>query len=157
MSLPYLRVLLVFLCLTNSAFAQTGEVQNETIVVEKNKQLDLPAANREFEKIPDPQPQTLPTDSKYQLKDIGIVLPQFDTKVKVPTTKTDDPVQISKGYVKAGFGNYATTYLEAFVHTGKKKNYAAGARFKHLSSANGPYKGVKNSLNELDLQGKYWG
>jgi len=147
----------VLLCASSLAFAQTGgEVQNETIVVEKNKLLDLPLANREFEKISDPQPQAIPTTSKYQVQDISIVLPQFDTKVKVPTTKTDEPIEIHNGYVKAGFGNYATTYLEGFIHTGKKKNYSAGAHFKHLSSANGPYKGVKNSLNSLDLQGKYW-
>ncbi len=152
-----LYVLALFLLGWNTVSAQTGgEVQNETIVIEKNKQLDLPTANREFEKISDPQPQPIPPDNKYQLQEIGITLPQFDTKVKVPTTKTDDPVEIHNGYVKAGFGNYVTPYLEAFVHTGKKKNYAAGARFKHLSSANGPYKGVKNSLNDIDLQGKYW-
>jgi len=148
---------ILLVCVSSYAWAQTGgEVQSETIVIEKEKKLELPPANREFEKIQDPQPQVAPTNSKYQTQDIGIVLPQFDTKVKVPTTKTDDPVEIHNHYVKAGFGNYATPYLEAFFHTGKQKNYAAGARLKHLSSANGPYKGVKNSLNEIDLQGKYW-
>ncbi len=148
---------LLFVCGSYSVMAQTGgEVQNETIVIEKDKKLELPPANREFEKVPDPQPQAAPTNSKYQTQDIGIVLPQFDTKVKVPTTKTDDPVEIHNHYVKAGLGNYTTPYLEAFFHTGKQKNYSAGARIKHLSSNNGPYKGVKNSVNEIDLQGKYW-
>jgi hypothetical protein len=151
------RACLLLVCASSYVMAQTaGEVQSETVVIEKEKKLELPPANREFENVPDPQPQALPTNSKYQTQDIGIVLPQFDTKVKVPTTKTDEPVQIYKHYVKAGFGNYATPYLEAFLHTGKQKNYSAGARLKHLSSINGPYKGVKNSLNEIDLQGKYW-
>ena len=153
-------ILPVFILLiggANVAMAQTGgEVQSETVVIEKDKKLELPPANREFEKVSDPQPQPSQTNSKYQTQDIGIVLPQFDTKVKVPTTKTDDPVEIHNHYVKAGFGNYTTPYLEAFFHTGKQKNYSAGARVKHLSSANGPYKGVKNSMNEFDLQGKYW-
>ncbi|MDB5273502.1 MAG: putative integral outer membrane protein [Chitinophagaceae bacterium] len=148
----------VFVVLGSSyVLAQSGgEVQSETVVIEKEKKLELPPANREFEKIPDPQPQVAPTNSKYQTQEIGIVLPQFDTKVKVPTTKTDEPVEIHNNYIKAGFGNYVTPYLEGFVHTGKQKNYSLGARFKHLSSANGPYKGVKNSVNEIDLQGKYW-
>lgn len=149
-------MLLLFCCVANSMAQTGGEVQSETIVIEKNKQLDLPMANREFEKIPDPQPQPVQGNSKYETEEIGIVLPQFDTKVKVPTTKTDEPVDIHNAYVKAGFGNYVTPYFEGFIHTGKKKNYSAGARFKHLSSANGPYKGVQNSLNDLDLQGKYW-
>src|SRR6478736_4667939 len=89
----YTFILLV--CGSYSVLAQTGgEVQNETVVIEKDKKLELPPANREFEKVPDPQPQAVPTNSKYQTQDIGIVLPQFDTKVKVPTTKTDDPVEI---------------------------------------------------------------
>ena len=152
-----LHTFILMVCGSYYVMAQTGgEVQSETIVIEKDKKLELPPANREFEKVPDPQPQPAPTNSKYQTQDIGIVLPQFDTKVKVPTTKTDDPVEIHNHYVKAGFGNYTTPYLEAFFHTGKQKNYSAGARLKHLSSTNGPYKGVKNSLNEIDLQGKYW-
>jgi hypothetical protein len=155
------RLTLHSLCLaalvSSYALAQnSGEVQNETVVIEKEKKLELPPANREFEKVPDPQPQVAPTNSKYQTQDIGIQLPQFDTKVKVPTTKTDEPVEIHNNYVKAGFGNYVTPYLEAFVHSGKQKKYSLGGRVKHLSSANGPYKGVKNSVNEIDLQGKYW-
>jgi hypothetical protein len=147
----------LMLCASPLIMAQTaGEVQSETVVIEKDKKLELPPASREFEKVPDPQPQPAPTNSKFQTQDIGIVLPQFDTKVKIPTTKTDEPVELHNHYVKAGFGNYMTPYLEGFFHTGKKKNYSAGARLKHLSSANGPYKGIKNSLNEIDLQGKYW-
>ena len=153
----FMTTISMMLFIMNSALAQSsGEVQNETIIIEKNKQLDLPIANREFEKISDPQPQSAPTNSKYTVQEIGIVLPQFDTKVKVPTTKTDDPVEIHNGYIKAGFGNYASSYLEGFIHTGKQNNYSAGAKFKHLSAANGPYKGVKNSFNGLDLEGKYW-
>lgn len=156
-SLFTLSAVLIMACLPSFVQAQTGgEVQSETVIIEKDKKLELPPANRDFEKVPDPQPQRTPTNSKYQTQDIGITLPQFDTKVKVPTTKTDDPVEIHNHYVKAGFGNYATPYLEAFFHTGKQKNYSAGARLKHLSSSNGPYKGVKNSLNEIDLQGHYW-
>ena len=153
----FMTTISMMLLIMNSALAQSsGEVQNETIIIEKNKQLDLPVANREFEKISDPQPQSAQTNSKYTVQEIGIVLPQFDTKVKVPTTKTDDPVEIHNGYVKAGFGNYVSPYLEGFIHTGQQNNYSAGAKFKHLSAANGPYKGVKNSFNGLDLEGKYW-
>lgn len=42
--------------------------------------------------------------------------------------------ELLRNYVKAGFGNYMTPYLEFFAGSRRSEKYQVNARFKHLSS-----------------------
>jgi len=63
---------------------------------------------------------------------------------------------LTKGYVKAGLGNYWTPYVEAFYNSLRNNQYAWGAHVMHLSE-NGKIKGYStstNGLSQLDVYGK---
>lgn len=139
-----------------------GQVEDRVVVIEKESKIELPIANRNYEKIsmlpvyPKPKPQ------EYSFEDIVIELPKANPKIKVPTINADPLNKLYGNYIKAGFGNYATSYLEAFVNSKRSDKFNYGFHYKHLASATGPVKSEvvknfsRNSVNLLDGNLKYF-
>lgn len=139
-----------------------GQVEDRVVVIEKESKIELPLANRNYEKIattpvyPKPQPQ------EYNFQDIAINLPKANPKIKIPTITTDPLTKLYPNYVKAGFGNYGTTYLEAFFNSKRSDVFNYGIQVKHLASANGSVKSElidnfsRNSTNMLGGYVKYF-
>ena len=89
----------------------------------------------------------------------------IDRQLFAPLTL--DPVQparytklreedLLRNYIKAGFGNYTTPYLEFFAGSLRSEKYQLSARFRHLSSQ-GKIKDVGPSAyskNEAEINGK---
>jgi hypothetical protein len=139
-----------------SSFSQIGD---ETIVIEnQNKKLDLPPANRNFEKINIEAPVQEHTPQVYNPQDVNLTIPNLVTKIKVNTMSADALPKLYGNYVKAGFGNYTTPYLEGFFNSKRSDQFTYGGHFLHYSSQNGPvakkFSSVSN--NRIDLYGKYF-
>lgn len=155
--------ILVFLMtlLGMSSFAQEwegqGEIEDAQIVVEKDKKIELPQANRKFEKIskeevkrePEPQQYNSLTPSLIQLNTVS---PRLRV-LKVAGEKPE--VQIGN-YIKAGFGNYVTPYLDAYVASTNENDNNYAVNVYHLSSANGPVKFSGMSDSRIALKGEYF-
>ncbi len=60
----------------------------------------------------------------------------------------------SQNYVKAGFGNRSTLYLDAGIGSVKTEDYETAFHITHLSQK-GPVKNQQTSLTRFDGQGKY--
>ncbi len=141
----------------NTAFGQ-GEIEDKVVIIEKERKLDLPEANRNFEKVhfdvktPPAKPQ------EYKLEEVKLNLPSLPSKIKL-LMMPDEPLKKFYGnYVKAGFGNYGTPYLEAFINSKRSEKYLYGLHYKHYSSKNGPVgkslSGMSDNLAEA--YGKYF-
>jgi len=59
------------------------------------------------------------------------------TKGKAQSVVREPIDKIYENFVAAGFGNYTTPYLEAFLHTSSSRNNDFGAFVKHQSSGGG--------------------
>jgi len=149
--------------LTFPAVAQkrTGEVDNQTFEIEKNKKIELPPANRLYNKL---QPFTSEDDSKklnYEFRTPKLTLdaPKLTPNV-LPVNGGEKPEEDGNlnNYVKIGGGNYGKIYGEGFVgnHT---EDLAYDIHFKHLSNQTGPVdaKNSANSENRLKINGEYLG
>lgn len=159
---------LSLLCLSTSLFAQQprptrpvkeGEVDNQEITVEKSRKIELPPANRLFNKIPSVKPSADPRKLTYEFEDRKLTVgdPKINTAVLPPATTQPDETPAYTNYVKLGAGNYSSFYGEGFGGYNALPNLALEGSLRHLSSAIGPVDGKNSAQSDtrLRLTGKY--
>lgn len=153
---------LILIPLTATAqdeWEDTGEIEDAKIVIEKDKKLELARADRNYEKIP-PLPVKTSGEQRivYNFNNFHFNPGIIEPKIRVFTLKEDPLNRLYGNFVKAGFGNYLTPYLEAYSYNKRNEEYSFGAHFRHLSSIHGPVdqRNSGNSDNMLALSGKYF-
>lgn len=115
-----------------------GEIRDSEIIIEKDRKIELGVANRNFEKVP-PLPETTQRSQlSYKFADFEYNAKPIEPAIRVLTLQEDKLTKLYGNYLKAGFGNYGTPYLETFLNSKRDKNYAYGVHYKHLSSSRGP-------------------
>lgn len=142
----------------SNSFAQEGEgeIKQVEIVLEKNKQIVLPQAERNYEKVPPRAAEPIKPEITYQFKDVSFKAAEFNPSLRPLRLKDPSLSKIYGNYVAAGFGNYASPYGEAYITSKRDKTKFFGAKFFHRSFLNGPVdSGNSGSGNtELRLFGK---
>ena len=152
----------LLLTFTHSILAQkkTGEIDSQTFEVEKKKRIELPPANRLYNKV---QPAVSADDNQkmsyeFNPPKLSLGAPKLTPAVQPVNgdKKKDEEAGSLNNYVKVGGGNYGKIYGEAFVGS-SAPDLAYHVHFKHLSNQTGPV-GGKNSAtsdNNLKLNGTY--
>ena len=155
---------LAFLALSVSAFAQqrptkVGEIDNQEITVEKSRKIDLPPANRIFNKIPAIDYSAEQRKLTYEFEDrkLNVGNPTITPGVLNPTTTQADDTPAFSNYVKLGAGNYSSFLGEGFVGINNLSNLALEGSVRHLSSAIGPVDGKNSAQSDTRVRvtGKY--
>jgi hypothetical protein len=143
-----------------SAQSQWGEnrqLEEANVIIEKDREIELPKANRRFEQAP---PLPIKSDAtenlRYDFKELSLRLATVDPQIRVFTIKEDPLDKLYGNYLKLGVGNYATTYAEYFTNNKRNERYSTGLHFKHLSSLVGPVdrRNSGTGTNELTVFGK---
>lgn len=135
-----------------------GEIEDAEIIIEKNREIELPEASRNFEKITAPVRQPDPMLQQYQFIDRSARLPDLNPRFRVLQMPTEPLKKLKGNYIKGGIGNYMNTYLDAFINSTRNSDYSYGIRFKHLAWARGPVdKGNSGSSeNMIGVHGRYF-
>ena len=132
----------------------------EEVIINKDLKIELPPAPRNFEKVPPPAPNDKQSDNiTYDYKDFEFDLKDIPTRLRVLKLK-EEPLQAFSGnYIKLGFGNYFTPYLDLGLNSTVNKYGYYGVQLRHLSSKNGPVdkENSGDSHNDVSLFGKYTG
>ena len=136
-----------------------ADIGTEEVVIVKERENQLPSATRSYQKVP---PQTLTTKAEpvsYTFPDFSLEMKPIDPTVRVLTIKTDPPAPYYNRYIKAGIGNYFSTYLDAWINSGRQASYLYGLELKHRGAARGPVDGGNSgfSTNKIKGHGKYFG
>jgi len=151
----YIGLISALSVFSNLVIAQ--DLTSEVFRTDKNTmKVELPEANRNFEKINYDYKQTPAAPQKYEATDVTIKLPELTTKINVVTIKQNTLAKLYGNYVKAGFGNYTSPYLEAFINNKRSETLAYGLHLKHFSSKNGPVKKSGTSENLGDAYVRYF-
>lgn len=135
-----------------------AEIEDARVVIEKDRKIELPTASRSYEKVP-PLPSAVRERAlEYEFKDYSYALKPLDPRMRVLTVQDEKLRKFYGNYLKVGFGNYTTPYLEGFFNNKRNDRYAVGAHVKHLSSKNGPVdkKNSGTSENRVGLYGKFF-
>jgi len=143
------KQLLIFLLLVFPVglLAQTNELEEAEIVIRKDRQIILPLATRNFEKIPQLPKLEVPALQQYRFSSFDLNLNPFrPTFGTVPFNATEQVTGLKSNYVKLGYGNYITPYLEAYLGSKRANNFLYNVYVRHMSSERGPVAG-ENSAN----------
>lgn len=139
--------------------AKEGEVDNQEITVEKSRKIELPPANRLFNKIPSVKPSAEQRKLTYEFEDRKLTVgdPRINTTVLSPATTQPNETPAYTNYVKVGAGNYSSFLGEGFVGINAASNLAVEGSLRHLSSAIGPVDGKNSAQSDTRAQvtGKY--
>ncbi len=130
------------------AFAQQqweeGELEDVEIEIVKERQITLPKANRNFEKIPPKPSDPIRTPMKYDFRPFSFQTAQFTPQIRPLKLKQEESSKATGGSISVGYGNYSSPYLEGFINTKKDKNKLVGAHAFLKSSDKGPVDGVNS-------------
>lgn len=115
-----------------------SELEDVQVEIVKNREITLPKANRNFEKVPPLPVEKKDTQLTYDFQNFNFEVPPLQFRLRPLKTRPQPLEKLYKGYVKVGFGNYISPYAEGFISNKRDKRYNYGIRLKHLSSQNGP-------------------
>ncbi len=119
-------------------WTKDADIEDAELVIEKNKVLTLPKASRAFEKMTLIPRQQTSTDVSYKLSMLDFKLKDIEPSIRTLKMQDEKLDKLYGNYVKAGFGNFLTPYLEGYFSSKRNKDFSYGANIKHLSSVNGP-------------------
>ncbi len=139
-------ILLLSSCLSLPALAQQrqpakeGEVDNQEITVEKSRKIELPPANRLFDKIQSVRPTPEQRKMTFEFDDRKLTVgdPKITPNVLAPTTGQADNTPAFGNYVRLGAGNYSSFLGEGYFGLNTLSNLALEGSVRHLSSGIGP-------------------
>lgn len=132
-----------------------GDVKTEEIDVYKDTKVVLPQANRIFEKIPISAADDAKKPIKYEFleRKLPVQTPEFSPTVTMPddgSSKENSKAAKYNNIIRAGFGNYGHTFLEAHVGIPVGDNNYHGIYIKHNNFRLGPvganYSGISQNL-----------
>ncbi|UII31533.1 hypothetical protein LVD17_24880 [Fulvivirga ulvae] len=157
----YIGAILLLAPLTLSAqdgWENDGEIENVEIEIVKDREIKLPAASRNFEKIPPTTVDVGKQEIEYFYNNINFDLPDLNVRVRPLRIKDERLSKLYGNYVKAGFGNYTTPYVEGFFNSKRSKEYSYGAHFNYLHSKKGPVDDDNSGSGKIDVDlfGKYF-
>lgn len=138
----FLSGLLVIGCILSvQAQDEGGEIKPVEIEIVKEREITLPQANRLFDKIPPRPAEPIKPEISYTFKTLQFNTPEVVTSIRPLRLKQEQAADVSAGFVSAGYGNYASPYLEAFFNTKEDKNKLLGVHAFLNSSGKGPVDG----------------
>ena len=124
---------------------EEGDLEDVEIEIIKERQIILPKASRNFEKIPPKASEPIKAPIQYNFRSFSVLSAQANPVLRPLRLKQEDPSKIYGGYVSAGYGNYASPYVEGFINTTKNKNKLVGAHVFHRSFGKGPVEGKQSA------------
>jgi hypothetical protein len=141
--LRYIFFALVMMLITTVSYGQQQEGELEAVEIEivKERQISLPKADRNFEKIPPRPSEPIKPPIQYDFKPFIFQTSPISPSIRPLKLKEQSNSKVYGGYVSAGYGNYASPYLEGFINTRRDKNKLVGAHAFLQSSDKGPVDG----------------
>ena len=148
-------LLMVLMFITVNSFSQEIPYTEEVTIIAPYQPSVEDANKINIEpKFEDPNIQ--PPEINYSINSFRIPTSYKPGSLK-PASIVGEPIsKLYRNYIKAGFGNYWTPYLELYAGSLRSKQSVFSVKFKHLSS-NGSMKDTgpsQFSNNELGLYGK---
>lgn len=130
---------------------QTGELKDVEIEIITERQINLPPASRNFEKIPPKPSEPIKPPIIYDFRAFTFQTPQISPVIRPLKLKDQPQADLYGGYVTAGYGNYASPYLEGFFNSRRDKNKLLGAHGYLYSSDKGPVDGTNSGAGMAGL------
>lgn len=117
--------------------ASDGSIEEAQVIIEKNREIVLPFANRFFEKANLENSTTAPENLQFQFSE----RPFDPGRIEVGFTPQNYQAQLrsfsNQSFIKVGYGNYASPLLQANVYNTTNSDWLLGVDLDHLSFGSG--------------------
>lgn len=141
-----LAFLLTLVCLmAENGFAQeqpkpdqSGDLEDVEIEIVEEREITLPPASRNFEKIPPRPAETGKPSFSYDFRPFTFQASQINPPIRPLKLKQEAPSNVFGGYLSGGYGNYSSPYLEGFINSRRDRNKLVGAHGFLRHSGEGP-------------------
>lgn len=152
--IPFLVIALGF-SFQMKAQKKQGEVKTDEIEVWKEAKVNLPEANRIFDKISTAKIDNSKKPIRYEFveRKLPVETPEFSPVVTMPdkgNTKENENAERYNNIIRAGFGNYGHTFLEGHAGISTGEDNYHGIYLKHDAFRLGPiganYSGQSQNL-----------
>ncbi len=137
-----------------------GKGLEEEVIINKDLKLELPPAQRNFEKVPpDGQVGMKGDEIEYEYKAFDLDLQYLPARLRVLKLKDETLSRYSGNYFTLGFGNFLTPYIAAGLNSSQNKNGFYGLNVEHISSRYGPIdkENSGDAHSRAGITGKYVG
>jgi len=138
---------------------QRGAVTDQEFVIRKDRVLTVPVQPRMYEKLPVLPKPTGMNEYKYLVTSYPLNLKPLDLKAE-PSQKvyTPERMELYPGYVRAGYGNFASPLLEARYMGIDIADFNYSLQLNHQSFGKGPVlaEESKESHTNLGFDGSYF-
>jgi hypothetical protein len=108
-----------------------GELEDSQVIIEKNRKIELPRVQRNFQKVPKLKPSKDSIAINYQWKELTPQLNTINPSLRVLRIKDDRLEKLFANQVSLGFGNYASSFLSAQLANKRDKNKSYGLQLYH--------------------------
>ncbi|MBX2917536.1 MAG: hypothetical protein KF856_19890 [Cyclobacteriaceae bacterium] len=164
-SIQHILIILLIIVLAIPTVAQPpekwgeGEIEKVEIQITKEKQIVLPQANRNFEKVPPRPAEPIKPEIKYDFKNLSFNTPDYNPAIRPLRLQAEPISKIYGNYVSAALGNYASAFVDAYVTTKRDKDKFYGFKVSHLGFGRGPVDETNSagSNSQLRVFGKAFG
>ncbi|XOV95070.1 MAG: hypothetical protein ACFHWX_10235 [Bacteroidota bacterium] len=151
-SMIFLGVVLLILPFGNAQ--DQGEIEDTQVIIEKDKPLTLPKANRLYKPTEISINQFQPGNVEYTFSTIDFQPDEFQPVLGSKFYKGEAETNQSDNFVRLGFGNYQSPLVEGNYTMRVDKHYV-NAYFFHESYAKGPVRDKESAFaaNQIRLKG----
>lgn len=133
--------------------AKKGQIESEEIVIEKNRAITLPEAERNFEKVTVTAKKPDATTQPYQFTDRNLNLADLNTRFRILQMTQEPAKEVTGNYLKFGVGNYNNLYLDAFLGAKRSEMFSWNIRAKNQTFGTGPVNKANSGTQENFLAG----
>ncbi|MFM7487139.1 MAG: hypothetical protein ACKO13_09500, partial [Cytophagales bacterium] len=116
-----------------------GEIQKVEFEIVKDREIKLPQASRNFDKVPPRAAEPTKPEIGYSFNNLSFSTPDYNPAIRPLKVKQNDRIsKIYGNYLSAGYGNFASPYLEGYATNKRDKNKFYGLKLFHRSFGSGP-------------------
>ena len=94
---------------------QQGEVEDAQVLIEKDKIIKLPPADRQYEEMAPMQTPPSPLPLSYSFPDYPYQVSNLDPRIRMLGIKNVPLKKTRSNYLKFGYGNFNSPYLEGYL------------------------------------------
>ncbi len=121
----------------NDTLPGTGEIRSAEVLIEKERKIVLPAANRLFQSTEIKELSKEPPSVRFSISAPTVNLPQFIPTFRTRSLEKANKDKTYENEAILGFGNYISP-LVSFTHLHEKNSWTLGANLFHESFLEGP-------------------
>lgn len=157
MKTPFLYIFpllaLVWCHLVQAQGSGGGSLSNAELIVEKNLALELPPAQRNFDKMSFLERRLPNTAQEFSFRMLDFPMAPLTPTINAAPFPRQGLAPQQGNYIKAGIGSFLTPYLDAFIGSTRNARYHYGANVHHLSSVFGPIDGANSGDSRTAVSG----